>query len=112
VIPGQPAKCPYCGFAFQEREQRKFKPLHVVAGELVEAGIAPGEANHAAAFIAAAQHMDARQRQKAMWNRAFAYASDGPEGKRRLDILREALGYKAKWTDIAWNFVQKKRRAS
>jgi hypothetical protein len=113
ILPGTPQRCPYCGYALGERdgEGRKIKPLKVLEGELIEAGVPAGEAAQVAAFAAAAQGMDARTRAQAMLGRAFAYAGDGDVGRRRLDALRKALGYGRGWTGWAWKYVETKRRA-
>lgn len=111
ILPGAPQRCPYCGFAFVEREAPRGKGFKVLEGELVEAGIEPTEAAQAAAFVAAAQGMDARSRARAMLGRAFAYAGDGDVGRRRLEALRKALGYGRGWTSWAFRYVQQKKRA-
>jgi len=111
ILPGTPLKCPYCGYALAEREERKVKPMKVLEGELIEAGVPESEAAQVAAFAAATQGMEPKQRASAMLGRAFAYAADGDVGRRRLDALRKALGYGRGWTGWAWDYAQKKRRA-
>jgi len=109
VLPGRPRKCPYCGFEFVEAPERKGKPFEVIHGELVEAGVDPGDADSMAAFLARAQYMSAQQRQRAMWGKAFELSRLGDEGKRKLDKLREAVGYKRGWAEMVWREILKKR---
>jgi len=111
VWPGSPRTCPSCGFRFSDT-QREVKPLETVAGELVEAipGIQEGEARDLAEFQAGIQRMDPGQKQKALWGKALEIAHDGaPDARRRLDMLRQALGYKAGWTSFVWKKILKRR---
>ena len=111
VWPGTPRSCPSCGFTFSD-VQREFKPLQVVAGELVEAipGLAPQQAGSMAAFLARTQRMDAQKRQRAFWGKAYEFAGDGaPDPRRRLDALRKALGYKPGFTHFVWTEILKRR---
>ncbi|KKK47646.1 hypothetical protein LCGC14_3153120, partial [marine sediment metagenome] len=111
VWPGTPRSCPSCGFVFSD-VQREFKPLQVVAGELVEAipGLAPQQAGSMAAFLARTQRMDAQKRQRAFWGKAYEFAGDGaPDPRRRLDALRKALGYKPGFTHFVWTEILKRR---
>lgn len=109
VLPGRPRKCPYCGFEFVEAPEREGKSFEVIQGELIEAGIDPGDADSMAAFLARAQYMSAQQRQRAMWGKAYELSSLGDEGKRKLDKLREAVGYRSGWCEFVWREILKKR---
>ncbi len=111
VWPGTPRICPACGFKFSDI-QREIKPLQMVAGELIEAvpSLAPHDAQGMAAFLSGTQKMTPDQRQKAMWGKAFEMAQDGaPDARRRLDALRQALGYRPNWTDFVWKEILKRR---
>lgn len=109
VWPGVPKKCPDCGFEFNTAPTRGVKPMRVIEGELIAAGVDPEDAEGMAAFVARTQSMDAAKRQKALLGKAFELIQ-GKGGKRNLDKLREALGYKRGWTRWAWEYAQKARR--
>ena len=107
VWPGTPRSCPSCGLKFSD-VQRQVKPLKVVAGELIEAipGIREQEARDLAEFQAGIHRMDPAQKQKALWGKALEIAHDGaPDARRRLDMLRQALGYRKGWTNYIWTKV-------
>ena len=111
VWPGTPRSCPSCGLKFSD-VQRQVKPLKVVAGELIEAipGIREQEARDLAEFQAGIQRMDPGQKQKALWGKALEIAHDGaPDARRRLDMLRQALGYRKGWTNYIWTKVLRRR---
>jgi hypothetical protein len=93
------------------------KEFKVIEGELIEAGVNPGDASSMAAFLARTQRMDKGKRVKALWGKAYELAGSIDleddeqiiEQKRKLDTLREAVGYRKGWTDRVWNEVLKRR---
>jgi hypothetical protein len=101
----------YCGHAFAEAPRRQGKSIGAIRGELVEAGVDPGDAESLAAFLGRTQYMSAQGRQRAMWGKAFELARLGDEGRRKLDRLREAVGFKRGWTAFVWREVMKRRSA-
>lgn len=112
IWPGRPQRCPSCGYLFtQERPEQETRNFQVIKGELIEAGVDPGKADSMAAFIARTERMDPSKRQKALWGKAHELASHGEVGKRHLDELRKAVGYKTGWTDFVWREVLKRRGA-
>lgn len=113
VWPGEPKTCPACGFEFKNAAPaREQKPIKVIAGELVEAGIDEEHAESTAAFVAAVMRADPKVRAKMMIGRAFALAVDGDHGRKTLEALAGAVGYKDGWTRWAWQFAQKNARPS
>ncbi len=111
IWPGRPRTCPACGFEFAEAPRKQGKTIGTIRGELIEAGVDPGDADSLAAFLTRTQYMSAQGRQRAMWGKAFELARFGDEGKRKLDRLREAVGYRKKWVDFVWHEVMKRRTA-
>jgi len=109
VLPGRPKKCPYCGFLFSEIPVKKGKSFAIIQAELIEAGVNPCDADSMAGFLARIQYLDAQKRQSALWGKAFELAKHGDDGKRKLDSLREAVGYKRGWTHRIWTEVMRRR---
>jgi len=112
IWPGKPRECPACGWQFKEAPAREYKPIDVIAGELVEAGIDECEADNVAQFVAAAMRADPKVRQKMLMGRAFALAVDGDKGRQQLEALAGAVGYKDGWTRWAWTYAQSHARHS
>lgn len=108
IWPGTPRRCPSCGFEFKVMPDREFKPLRVIAGELVEAGLPQGTADDIAAFVARTQAMTPKDRQRATMGKAYEMAMAGG-GRTEVDALRKAIGYKPGWTRFVWEEVLKKR---
>lgn len=109
IWPGTPHTCPACGWSFVQAENaKKAADIKVIAGELVEAGIADEYADSTAQFVAAALKASPKTRQKMLLGRAFALAVDGQHGKEMLGALAKAVGYKDGWTRWAWDMVQSK----
>lgn len=109
VWPGTPRTCPACGEALGgETPDRVAKPLKVLEGELVEAGLPDDDARKMAILVQAMARLDAKTRQKAMLGRAFEYAREGEEGRRMLRALTQAVGYSEKWSDWAWRYIKQK----
>lgn len=111
IWPGSPAKCPACGHIFATAAMRSEKEISVIAGQLVEAGLEDGEVDAAAQFVHAALKVDAKTRQKMLLGRAFSLAVFGEEGKRMLEAMALAVGYKGQWARWAWEYANKERRA-
>jgi superfamily II DNA or RNA helicase len=111
ILPGEPRTCAYCGHMFAEAPRRQGKSIGAIRGELVEAGVDPGDAESLAAFLGRTQYMSAQGRQRAMWGKAWELARLGDEGRRKLDRLREAVGFKRGWTAFVWREVMKRRSA-
>lgn len=109
VWPGRPRQCPECGYRWTEAPDPNIKDFKIIEGELVEAGVDPGDAPSMAAFIARTQRMDPKKRQQALWGKAYELAGHGDEGKRKLDSLRAAVGYKPGWTSFVWKEILKRR---
>ena len=111
IWPGRPRQCPECGYSFAEEQapRKGAKSFAVIRAELIEAGADPGDAEALAAFLARAQYMNPQQQQRAMWGKAYELAALGEEGKRKLDHLREAVGYRRGWTRFVWTKVMRRR---
>jgi superfamily II DNA or RNA helicase len=116
VWPGKPRTCPGilrngqpCGHVFEDAPARPVKPIQVIAGELVEAGLPEEEAEDAAEFVARAMRADPKTRQKMMIGRAFALASAGG-GREEISALAKAIGYKESWTAWAWKYANETQR--
>lgn len=109
IWPGRPRLCPECGYEWQEAPERKEKDFNAIRGDLVEAGVDPGDVDSMAAFLARIQRLDGKTRQKALWGKAFELVRYGEEGKRKLSKLGQAVGYHPKWSDFVWKEVLKRR---
>lgn len=111
VWPGVPKTCPACGHQFEapppERERR---PIKVIEGELIEAGVEQDAAEDMAVFVARAMEQEAKKRQAMLLGKAFDLLTQGDEGKRKVAALAAAVGYKESWTQWAWQYVQKNSR--
>lgn len=110
VWPGTPRTCPACGYVFANAPAREIKPIEVIAGELVEAGIDEEFADSTAAFVAAALRANPKARQKMLLGRAFALACDGDAGRATIKALASAVGYKESWSRWAWEWATERRR--
>lgn len=104
IWPGVPRVCPACGYEWKEEPTRQAKPLRVIAGELIEAGLDVGEAASVADVYKRAMSMDPKERARALLGYAFR-ASD----KRAVEELAKLAGYNPKWSDWAWSYRQKRR---
>jgi superfamily II DNA or RNA helicase len=112
VWPGKPKTCPACGWEFKEAPARAAPDIHVIAGELIAAGIDAENADSAAAFVSAALRVDAKTRQKMLMGKAFSLMVDGDKGFDQLATLAASVGYKDSWTRWAWNFAQQNMRSA
>jgi DNA repair protein RadD len=112
VWPGKPKTCPACGWEFKEAAARAAPDIHVIAGELIAAGIDAENADSAAAFVSAALRVDAKTRQKMLMGKAFSLMVDGDKGFEALGALAASVGYDRKWSRWAWNFAQQKSRGA
>lgn len=105
IWPGKISKCPACGFEFKEAPRKESKPIEVIEGELIDAGLGENEAEQEALFIKNCQTMDAKTKQKALLGRAFALAVHGDRGLETLKALTNAVGYKNGYARWAWDYV-------
>lgn len=105
VWPGIPRRCPDCGYEWKEAARKEEKPLRVIAGELVEAGLEEDEAQGVAETYARAMSMDPKERARVMLGFAFRAAD-----KRAVQELARLAGYNPRWSDWAWEFRMGKRR--
>ena len=113
VWPGRPRTCPSCGHSFTEAEaQERQVEFETIRERLIEAGAGEDDAASMAEFVRKTQEMEAAKRQKALLAKAFEYATEGEEGKRKLDQLRKMAGYKRGWVDWAWKHVRTKQRSA
>jgi len=114
VWPGTPKTCPGCGFVFAEAPAPKGRDFKTIEGELVEAmpDLPPQDAASMAAFIARAQSMDARTRQRALLGKAFELVPGGEADHRRLALLAKAAGNKPSWVRWATRFVEQRRKGA
>lgn len=110
VWPGKPKECPNCGWEFKEAAARAAPDIHVIAGELIAAGIDAENANSAAAFVSAALRVDAKTRQKMLMGKAFSLMVDGDKGFDQLTTLAASVGYKNGWTMRAWERASEKMK--
>lgn len=111
VWPGEPRKCPDCGFVFSDKEQiaaQQRKNPKQIEGELVDAlpdNTNPEIVQNLAAFIASIQHLPAKTRQKAMIAKAFEL-----QNREQIKALQYAVGYKKGWADFVWTKLMKNRK--
>jgi len=105
VWPGEPKKCPSCGYVFNDAENKTGmvrKPPEVIAGELIAA--LPGADQETIKKIMndidKIMRMDPKTRQKYMLKRAFEL-----QDKARIKALADAIGYKPGWTNYIWKKV-------
>jgi superfamily II DNA or RNA helicase len=110
IWPGKISKCPACGFEFKEAPRRESKPIEIIEGELIDAGLDENEAEQEAIFIRNCQTMDSKTKQKAILGRAFSLAVHGDKGLQTLQALAEAVGYKQGYARWAWDYVNNTRR--
>ena len=105
VWPGGVQVCPACGFEFKEREPDagRARPLRVIEGELIEAGVGASEARDLAALYVRAMGADAKTRQKMLLGAAMR-ATD----KRAVKSLARAVGYKDGWSEWAWSWRERR----
>ncbi len=110
VWPGKPRTCPDCGHEFVDRPQngRSLDFEHVQA-KLVEALPEGASRDEIEAFLARASEMDPQKRQRALMGKAFELLPLGDSGKRQLDAMRRAIGYKKGWTDYAWQYAKQRK---
>src|SRR5574344_213076 len=106
VWPGKPRVCPQCGYVFETVKPAEID-IKTVAGRLVEAGAEAGEAESLAEVYARAMKMSPRDRQKALLGAAFRFTD-----KRRVQELGKIAGYKASWSQFAWEYIQKKKQGA
>ena len=107
VWPGIPKRCPACGYEWKDAPTRVQKPLHVIAGELVEAGLGEEEAGSVAAVYERAMAMQGKERQRELLKFAFRAAD-----KRAVQELAKLAGYNPRWSDWAWEYRTGKRRGA
>jgi len=111
VWPGRPQKCPSCGYSFIDAEFRaKAEDIKVIAGELVEAGLDDKQADTEAQWLARIMAMDGKKRQSALLGRAFEL-SEKEGGRETIKALVKAIGYKEKFSEWAWDWVQSKKKS-
>jgi len=115
VWPGRPRSCPSCGHSFVLAEaQAKAQELHVVEGELVEAGLPEDEAADMSAFIARALRADGAMKAKMIMGKAFEIMTSGEDEetrKRNVEALAGAVGYKKGWAEKMWDIKKKQQLA-
>lgn len=110
IWPGKIKKCPKCGFVFTEFIPKEQKPLDVIEGELIDAGVEENDAEQLAIFAKVCQNMDPKSRQKALLGRAFSLAVYGDRGLKMVQALSEAVGYSGGWARWAWNYVNETKK--
>lgn len=110
VWPGEPKKCPSCGFIFADNpninnQQRKLPKQ--IEGELIAAlpeGVNPEQIKSLSDFAVRIQSMSPAQRQKAMLAKCYEL-----QDKNQIKALSKAIGYKDSWTGFVWKNILKNR---
>jgi len=105
VWPGEPRKCPSCGFIFADIENKTGmvrKTPEVIAGDLIS--VLPGAdqktIKELTDNIELIQKMDPATRQKYMLKLAFEL-----QDRNQIKALADAIGYKPGWTNYIWKKV-------